>query len=141
MRAIQLQYQCDVGTDSIPAQHGMMLLYIVGRIVVFTVIHTTLRPPTDQLLYQALEGCLRRMHVDDLIYYYVMTHRSHPHVPYDGPQVVRLHLRERDGMVTALAKASFRGTFSPKDAVMRHVYMTDVVDVLSDVVIQMGSTR
>lgn len=128
----QMRYQAKPG-NGVPAQSGVLSVFMDGCVIVFTVMHTTCRPPTDALLYQALASLIQTDRLGDVVFYQVMTRRSHADVPDGRRRVVRLYLRRRRGQLEAYGQQPFQKRSPFIDYVMRRVYMTDIAVVFAQV--------
>lgn len=114
------------------SQSGDLMMLVEGRIIVCTVLHTTARPPRDQCIYMVLESMLGQGHVDDVIIYYIKTHRSHPDVSCDNPETTCLHLVCREAGIEVLSARTLLHRPWIVEEAMRYVFLTDVVNVLSN---------
>lgn len=113
---------------------GNLLILAEGRIIVCTVLHTSARPPQDQYLYMMIESVLGYWHVDDVIIYYVKTHRSHLGVPYDAPETTCLHLVRNKTDIAVLSARTLLHRPQLIEEMLRYAFLTDIADVLSNTV-------
>ncbi|MBI2050245.1 MAG: hypothetical protein HYT31_00385 [Parcubacteria group bacterium] len=123
-------------------ERGQVLLMISGRAIAFSVLSCTVHPMCEQTVYDALYYLLQAhgLRERDLIAYHIKTHRSHPGIGRDRPEVVRLYLRYLGNTCCPYSEHPVPHPSGPLlEAMMQRVRLTDLATVLSNHLITAGA--